>query len=185
MILVQLIATAAALMVSAVVAIPAQTQNSRPTATLCVPNELLKYREVWDTPYPGGKIDVFKRAIAGYIAANGDPRVQYRIKPDALDRFDPQTSTLSDVFETVETADSCPANTTRYLVEFAAVQEQTARQEAAQRVPSRAHYQFLFGRVLMAAKRNQDAAIAFAGAHADGDAMSTWDEQTYLNYGGC
>ncbi len=215
MILVQMLATAAALMVSAVAAFPVQTQNSRPTATLCVPNDLLRYREIWDFPYPGGEIDVFKRAITGYIAAHGDPRVQYRIKAGAAEKFDPNTSTVSDVLEMVETQDACPAGTTRYLVELASLparQEapppaaappqaasdvdrtcealagstdsglagiEVARalpacQEAAQRVPIRAHFQFLFGRVLMAAKRNQDAAIAFAGGYTGGDAMSTY-----------
>ena len=48
------------------------------TATLCVPLDLVQ-NQFWDYPYPGGKMDKFRRAVGAFVVAQGDPRVQYRI----------------------------------------------------------------------------------------------------------
>jgi len=95
----------------------AQSRASQPrTATLCLPGEIAKYREVWDYTYPGGAQDRFKRLIIPFILARGDEGEQYRVKDGAFEAFDPARTQAADVLEIVPAQASCPSGMVQFLV---------------------------------------------------------------------
>jgi len=91
----------------------AQTPK-RSQVLVCVPQDLVT-KEWWTYPYPGSEIDVFKKLLANYILAHGDPRVQYRIKADAFETFKrarrasaPYTPDSRSLLEEVSAGQTCP-----------------------------------------------------------------------------
>ncbi len=95
--------------------LPGRAQTSKKSqVVVCVPQDLVT-KESWTYPYPGIDIDVFKRLLADYILAHGDPRVQYRIKADAFETFKqarrasaPYTPDPRNLLEEVGSEQACP-----------------------------------------------------------------------------
>jgi TPR repeat protein len=168
-------------------------------------------------------MDQFRSLLRDFILAEGDGRIQYRIKDDAFDKFNQGTSNARDLVDRVNASEECPpTNYTNSLELYpdaiprppapapAAVRlspDQTDRrcselagspidrdkvgngvpsnriivsealpvcQQAAARQPVRARYQHLYGRVLVAAKRYDEAAALFTAADRAGYALGSY-----------
>jgi uncharacterized protein len=234
---------------------PAPTPSSkRAAAQVCVPTNLVN-NQLWDKPASGSKMAAFKSILRNYISAHGNGQVQYRIKENAFDNFNPAASNSPDpraFLEEVSTQQACPGGNDAYTLavnanaspspaetnaEYPAV-PQNARaqstaqppvanyppdrtdpvaircdeladspmdlqrvgngvpyeqipvgqalsvcQQAAARQPVRPRYQFLYGRVLDAARRYGEAAQQYAMADRAGCGLAAHNLAELYEYG--
>jgi hypothetical protein len=211
--------------------VPAAAQGARQTpvtATLCVPADL--ERQGWSYPYPGGKIDIAKRGIEGYLAAEGDAQTQYRVRSNAVDSLDPTRQHPRELLDTAGARQACPSDSVAHMVTVRSgaarspstppaaatplpadaallTQRQSdkscdalasapidkdkvgngvtvdrinvsealpACRQEAERQPARPRYQYLYGRVLIAAKQYDEAAARLTAADRAGSALGTF-----------
>jgi uncharacterized protein len=205
---------------------PATSQTPQPApgirVNVCVPPRLVQ-EESWRNPAPGSRMDQFRSSLRDFILAEGDGRIQYRIRDDAFEKFNQGTSNPRDLVERVNASEECPPTnyTTSLELYLGAIPgpsapapaaarlspDQTDRrcgelagspldrekvgdgvpsnriivsdalhacEQAAARQPARARYQYLYGRVLLAAKRYDEAAALFTAADRAGYALGSY-----------
>ena len=229
----------ALLVPSVPIAAQARRQAPEVTVSICVPRDLVE-KEFWNAPYPGSKIDVFKKGIQQFIVTEGDARTQYRVRSSAFAGFDPSRQHPRELVDMVDANQACPSDTYPYRLALrsgatpppatpppstssappsstditaalgalavASVAQggktcdalasapidrdrvgngvpldrinvsealPACRQEA-ERQPARARYQYLYGRVLVAAKRYDEGAAQLTAADRAGSALGAY-----------
>jgi len=86
-----------------------------PRVYVCIAQELIDQFS-WERPEAGSRMSDFKEAVAAYIEAVADTRLQYRVPRGAFDAFDPRSTKLQDWIAQVTAGQPCPADTTAYTL---------------------------------------------------------------------
>lgn len=74
--------------------------------TLCVPADLVD-RDGFEHPAPGSKMDAFHAALRNFLRDHGDVRLEYLVRRNAFEIFDPANADPSDLMDEASAVANC------------------------------------------------------------------------------
>ena len=103
---------------------------------LCVPADIVE-RDLFEQPAPGSKMEAFHKALRYFLLDRGDVRLEYRVRQNAFESFDPANADPSDLLQEVSAEAKCPDANYSYTIPVKRV-SQNAAQDASQSAAQRA-----------------------------------------------
>ena len=97
--------------------LPGEGQASTGTdkIKLCVPADLVEHAG-FEQPAPGSKMDAFHTALRNFLRDYGDTRLEYQVRQNAFDSFDPANVDSRALVDEVSAAANCPENDYSYTL---------------------------------------------------------------------
>ena len=92
-----------------------QASTGADKVKLCVPADLVE-RAGFEQPAPGSKMDAFHTALRNFLRDYGDTRLEYQVRQDAFDSFDPANVDPRNLLDEVSAAANCPGNDYSYTL---------------------------------------------------------------------